>query len=221
MERMCLKSFVKQGHRVHLYAYEPLLGVPDGVEVKSAGDIVSSIETFRFQNAANFSDYFRACLLYRRGGWWVDLDLYCLRPFEFASDYVFSSQLTVCGTNDEINCGAIKAPSGSDVMLSLRNRIEGMDTKACAWADLGPRGFLGAVTHFNLQPYVQAHTAFCPLHYFEAPANVLGRGTRVTEFGPATYGVHLWNEELRRAGEDKNGRYPESLYERLQQESGL
>ncbi len=216
---MCLQSFVRRGHPVTLYVYEPQDDVPAGVSVQGAGQIVNVWEMHRFQNKANFSDYFRWCLLYERGGWWTDLDMFCLQPFAFAADYVFSSQLTEDRTNDEVNCGVVKAPQGSPVMEWLKKRVESIDTRANDWAELGPRGLLEAVGQFGLQSAVQPHTTFCPLHYFEAPANVLGRGSAVAEFGMETVAVHLWNEELRRAGEDKNASYPESLYERLQNEA--
>src|SRR5262249_49079281 len=40
---------------------------------------------------APFSDLFRFKLLYEKGGYWVDMDVTCLRPFDFEPAYVFRS----------------------------------------------------------------------------------------------------------------------------------
>jgi phosphatidylserine/phosphatidylglycerophosphate/cardiolipin synthase-like enzyme len=40
LERMALASFVANGHTVHLYAYDDLAGVPDGVQVIDAREIL-------------------------------------------------------------------------------------------------------------------------------------------------------------------------------------
>ena len=40
---------------------------------------------------ATFSDLFRTKLLYALGGIWVDMDVLCLRPFDFEQPYVFRS----------------------------------------------------------------------------------------------------------------------------------
>ena len=76
---------------------------------------------------AGFSNYFRYTLLLERGGWWVDTDLICLRPFDFDDEYVFSSQLAPPGDGggEQVNVGAIKAPAGSPVIqYALRRCLE-------------------------------------------------------------------------------------------------
>jgi hypothetical protein len=40
MERACLTSALAVGHRVTLYAYNRVLGLPDGVELFDARDIL-------------------------------------------------------------------------------------------------------------------------------------------------------------------------------------
>ena len=49
MEWLCAKSFMANGHEFHLYSYEPIEGVPDGVVLKDACEIVpqSEVATFR------------------------------------------------------------------------------------------------------------------------------------------------------------------------------
>lgn len=217
LEHLCMRSFLKQGHPVHLYSYDFLTG-PEGVEMKDADDILPRASISRFQNLANFSDFFRYTLLMKRGGWWVDLDVFCLRPFVFSEPYVFASQLVVQRTNDEITSCVIKAPQRSPLLLWCLEKVSQMNTKQNAWSAIGPALLLEGHRKFGLQSAVQPHRRFCPLHYFEAPANVYGPGSDQHRFASDTLAVHLWHEESRRGKIDKYGRHPGSLYERLQAE---
>ena len=40
MEQMCLSSFVKNGHEVHLYTYDNVKNIPEGVQIKDGNDIL-------------------------------------------------------------------------------------------------------------------------------------------------------------------------------------
>ena len=124
MEQLALKSFIDNGHEVHLYTYEDVKGVPNGVVIKDGNEILPESDIFCYSadgfhkgSVSAFSNWFRYKLLFDKGGWWVDTDNVCLKPFNFKSDYVFSSEW-----EDEsrkgirINAAPIKAPKGSDVM---------------------------------------------------------------------------------------------------------
>ncbi|WGH79192.1 hypothetical protein [Jannaschia ovalis] len=95
IERLCLKSFLDAGHRMVLYSYGAVEGVPDGVEMADANDILAEPETItthtRTQSPAPFADRFRYHLLAKRPGViWADTDAYCLRPFENPTGYFFA-----------------------------------------------------------------------------------------------------------------------------------
>jgi Glycosyltransferase sugar-binding region containing DXD motif len=80
-ERCSLQSFADHGHEIALFSYEQL-DVPPGVKLGSATDIISTEDRDNFfalapGRYAQFSDFFRYELLYRRGGWWVDTDVLC------------------------------------------------------------------------------------------------------------------------------------------------
>ena len=93
MERLCISSFAEHGHKFHLWVYEPIKNIPKYVEVKDASTIIS--EPWQYKcgphtgSYGGFSDLFRYKLLYDHGGWWVDMDIQCLHPFEFETPYVF------------------------------------------------------------------------------------------------------------------------------------
>ena len=50
MEIYSMKSFIKQGHTYHLYTYEPLDNIPNGVIVKDANEIIPKDEIFTLKN---------------------------------------------------------------------------------------------------------------------------------------------------------------------------
>ena len=97
MEQTCIRSFLKHGHEFVLYTYDAVEGIPDGTTVRDARDIVSQAELDRFlkkfngQLSAGFSDLFRYYMLHKTRGWWVDMDVVCLRPFETPSEPQFAS----------------------------------------------------------------------------------------------------------------------------------
>jgi hypothetical protein len=217
MENMCIKSFQRQGHPFRLYVYNPVANVPAGTLVADAEQIVPKSDIARFQNLANFSDYFRYSMLFQNGGYWVDLDNFCLRPYDFPEEYVFSSQLTSDRGMDEGNAGVIKAPKNSPVMQYCLNKIDRMDVSRSEWAAIGPIMLRETYQPLRLGHYMKPHHTFCPLHYFEAPANVFSFGTWDIQFPSSTYSVHLWNEEARRSGIDKYAAHQGSLFERLKE----
>ena len=102
MEQLSIASFLDHGHEYHLYVYQPVSNVPTGTSVKDAYEILPESMIFQYRkhpSYAGFANFFRYKLLLDVGGWWVDTDTVCLRPFDFASDYVFSSEPTKAGTD--------------------------------------------------------------------------------------------------------------------------
>ena len=95
MEEISIRSFLANGHEYHLYAYSRIENLPEGTILRDANEIVSSEKIFKYRDYdsyAGFSNHFRYKLLLQNGGWWADLDLICLKPFDFKTGYVFSSE---------------------------------------------------------------------------------------------------------------------------------
>lgn len=216
LERMCVESYLEHGHAFFLYSYDQVGNVPDKVHMRPADEIVPREKILQFQNIANFSDYFRYCMLLEYGGYWVDLDNFCLKPYDFQTPYVFSSQRPSAKSQDsEINAGVIKVPARSEIMQFCVRQVELTDTTKNAWSQIGPGLLMDAYHRFHLENYLMPYRTFCPLDFFGAPANVVGPSSGDYPFSTETYSVHLWNEEFRRAGANKDAEYPGSLYERL------
>ena len=99
MEQLAIKSFLDNGHKFHLYTYGEVKGIPKGTIVKDGNEILPESEIFYYTadpvhkgSVSSFSNWFRYKLLFDKGGWWVDTDNICLKPFNFSSEYVFSSE---------------------------------------------------------------------------------------------------------------------------------
>jgi hypothetical protein len=211
LEQLVIRSFLTNGHDFHLYAYEAIAGVPEGATLMDAGRILPSSRIFRYTgngSFAGFANFFRYKLLLETGGWWVDMDTVCLRPFDFDMEYVISSEM--CAGAPVIDIAALKAPPGSPLTEYAWGVCQSKDPKALRWGETGPRLLAEAVQHCGLTQYVRPPDTFCPVPY-SAWDSVLSPEANLT-FGPDTYALHLWHELWRNSGQDKDARYPASCF---------
>lgn len=215
MQQLSVASFLANGHDFHLYAYSELANVPRGAVLKDAAEIIPQSEVFknaRFSTFAAFSDFFRYKLLLDRGGWWADVDMVCLRPFEFEDPFVFSSEHELA--LEQTNTGVIKAPPGSDVIAYAWESCNKKDKAKLAWDEVGPTLLREAVRKFGLQRFVRPAIAFCPLPSY-LWKSVLSPSEQF-RFQASTFAIHLWHELWRREDFDINATYaPGCLYEQL------
>src|SRR3954451_15656251 len=128
IQELSIRSFLSNGHDYHLYSYDEIPNLPPGARLLPATLILPEEKIFRMQggsgfrnNLAPFADVFRYKLLLERGGWWVDLDFVCLRPFDFAAEWVFASERARDGSHVKA-ISIIKAPAGSLLMAELYER---------------------------------------------------------------------------------------------------
>ncbi|WP_137933316.1 glycosyltransferase [Mesorhizobium comanense] len=127
LELLTLHSFAHFGHEFHLWAYDDLSSydLPRNVLLRPAETIIPRKKVFAKTNAdpetgvgrhsfgAPFSDLFRYKLLHEHGGIWVDMDVTCLRPFDFPGDYAFRPhRIGVIGS-------ILKTPAGSPLMQKV------------------------------------------------------------------------------------------------------
>lgn len=122
LELLTLHSFTHFGHHFYLWTYNEILTqLPQNVFIKNAEEIIPKSNVFKYKHSnqyghgkgsyAGFSDLFRYALLYKYGGWWVDMDVTCIRELSFKEPYIFRShhELNIVGN-------LIKCPPKSDLM---------------------------------------------------------------------------------------------------------
>jgi hypothetical protein len=229
MEQLALASFLQNGHAFHLYTYDEVAGVPKGVILKDAAEIIPASRIFKYKDHdsyAGFANLFRYKLLLEKGGYWVDADMVCLKPFPLRPDYVFASELVqklahaMWKRPYQIASCLIRTPIGSEIMNYCYSEAAKSDPTKLRWGETGPHLMTTAVQKFGMQPYVTPSYAFCPVNPWQWTQLIssLARGNSgmrtIAKYSP--YAVHLWHERWRRQKIDKNATFsPNSIYEQL------
>lgn len=90
---LTIRSFRAMGHNPIIYSYKP--DITTECEVRDANEIMGENEGFLYKNLhpnmelGGWGDKLRARMLYTLGGWHSDLDITCLKPLDFDSEWVF------------------------------------------------------------------------------------------------------------------------------------
>jgi glycosyltransferase involved in cell wall biosynthesis len=160
LEQLTIRSFLHHGHAFNLWLYDELESeLPDGVVVRDASTILPRDRIFRKQapdpggivgrdSYGPFSDLFRYKLLHDHGGTWVDMDVTCLRPFDFETPYLFRPhKIGVVGN-------LLKAPKGSELMRQTFEMSEGLASEGVPWLALN-KILTRNIYELGLQHYVR------------------------------------------------------------------
>lgn len=118
---LTIKSFLYHGHTFNLWSYGDIrTPLPEGCMVRDANEIIPNNKIFRYKgglfpgSVSGFSDIFRNKLLYEVGGWYVDMDVTCLKPFDIESPYLF-----VQHHKKSVVQNVMKAPKNSKLMYKI------------------------------------------------------------------------------------------------------
>jgi hypothetical protein len=129
IERLAIKSYLDNGWRFQLYAYDDPDNVPDGCEVLDAAAIIPAKDVFREGAGSGshagslgaFPDLFRYQLLYKRGGMWTDTDVINLRKFDPDGQRFIATEITDAGIVS-LNGAMMAAPAGDALMARAYQR---------------------------------------------------------------------------------------------------
>ena len=214
MEIICINSYLAHGHEFHLYTYSDIANIPGGAIVKDANGIIPEKEVYIdcFGSYAHLADQFRFTLLYKSGGWWVDMDTVCLKPFDFEEDFVFSSEYDgYRKSRYSVNIGYIKSKPKAKLLKDCLDFISHRGHEHIHWGELGVNIFSRMVFINNMEQHIKHPDCFCPVTCYQFDYLI---GEKTCVLPETAYALHWWNELWRRNGIDKNARYPEcSLYE--------
>lgn len=211
---LCIRSWLHHGHQVRLWSYDPALVVPEGAELCDASEILAG-PIHRYQDKRHagspvlHANLFRYEFLYARGGAFLDADTLCLKHFKL-SGYAFSTE--VVRNQPHPNWAFVNFPEPRS-RLAAACREQALEAlQDPSWGNFGPRVLKAHVDRLRLTPCCLPPELFCPIHwgytakFFEAePRDALN----------GSYGVHLWQQVLRKNGTDLAADYPAgSLWER-------
>jgi mannosyltransferase OCH1-like enzyme len=215
MERLCIRSFLANGHEFHLFVYDEVADVPPGTKIHRADEILDRSRIFTYAgngSVAGFANMFRYKLLLDRGGWWVDLDTVCLRPFDCSGEYVFASE--PAGDGEVLTNAILKSEAGSPFLEYVWRVCLEKDPSKLVWGETGPRLVADAVRRLGLERFTKPAKTFCPVSYRDWRSLITP--SAISEFETDTLAVHLWHEMWRRAQADKDASYPAACqFERL------
>ena len=226
IEQLSIKSFIDNGHEYHLYVYNPIKNIPKGVIIKDANEILPENEIFTYESGSYsaFANYFRFTLLYKKGGYWVDTDLVCIKKFQFKEPIVIASEPVKYYTRKAITSFLIKLPKGSKealrgIEIQKEHKVKILKGEI-KWAS-GNKTVIQLVNEFNLHKYIIPWINLCSCSWTDTKSlidrNFKCKGYNdINKLHEEIYGIHLWNEVWRREGIDKNGIYPnDCLFEQL------
>ena len=249
LEQLCMRSFLAHGHPFHLYIYNDLAGVPSDVCLMDANEIVpkTDMDTYMVTGLPARSDWFRQKLLSLKGGWWVDMDVVCLKPFDFTNEIVFSLEgdfFTNSILKFPVNHPLTKAMSfwaerpydfppwkieskyGIPRPLPIYRAWKRWSRQKswCRWKwgeVVGPRPFTRAVNHYGLSQY-----GLASYHLMGIDISKSMELFKDSENGWPIHNdaksVHFYNEFISRANMDKDADYPpDSPFEILKCRYGL
>ncbi len=219
VERACLRAALRQGHRVALYCYDHVAGIPEGVEVRDAAAILPADNIIHHStgSVALFTNWFRYELQRRGLGIWIDMDQYLVAPINVPRPHIF-------GWQDEGNMvasGVLRIPGDSPLLpalieifaqrtipfwLSRRERIAARLRRLVTgrtglswmpWGSAGPHAVTALARKHGLLGEALPVSAFYPMHYLEADWIRDASRPLETVLSADTVGVHLWNEKIK------------------------
>lgn len=220
LERLCLTSALSVGHPFTLYSYDPeaLEGVPAGVEIRDAAEILPREKLVTYSDTGSVAlgaNFWRYALLSRGVGYWVDMDFYFLKPFDFTEDYVFGWEY-----ENWINNAVLRIPADSKMAEDLvdiprpnrrppwygprrsllyyweRLRKGHMGVEDMPWGTYSSGLVTYVAKKHGVAQRAQPPSVFYPLRWKEARM-LYGPAAEVEALlKPETRAVHMWHSRL-------------------------
>lgn len=223
LSQLCIQSFLDHGHAFQLFTYRDYDNIPLGTHVRDARDILPEESIFRdasHHSLAPFSDWFRMKWLAEEGGFWVDMDIVCLRDSLPDTDIWFCRE-----SPGMLAVGAMRFPAHHPVPTALASLAEDparyapWDTaeekaakdslrlsmpdarqrrRRVPWGFCGPIGFTRAVKHAGLLELAAPVSRMHPIPWTHWRDCYNGHFSLASPLLANAWGIHLWGEMMRR-----------------------
>lgn len=235
IEYASIASFLRHGHRLTVYSYDRLAGLPDGVEGRDANEILPARQIACYSREGSpslHSNFFRYALMARTESTWVDLDIIALRPFDFEGARIYAHE-----NPERVNCAVLRMPASSPVLAELLHFKPGMRGIAphitglrrlkyqiktlgrgvpiedWPWGSTGPRALSAYLRRHDEMKYALPMETFYPIAPQDCGRFIAPGSLRDSDFGPATYGVHLSASNVQKLlARDYGGAIPEGSF---------
>lgn len=221
LEVLSIRSYLRHGHAITVYAYEPLPDLPAGATWQNAADILpaTSLSFYKGKGTpAVFSDRFRLELLRGGLGIYSDLDVYCVSPIDLPGPYIMAWERRGSVNNAVLHMSA-DAPLLADLLdvfnpdrrplivpyltpmrrfeVALRRLLgDPLPPENMQFGATGPMPLTYFVRRHGLENQVLEASRFYPIPYDGIPA-LREPGSRIGQaIRPETLGIHLWRSQL-------------------------
>lgn len=221
LEQLCLVSGLACGHQVRLFSYQPkqLRGVPSGVEVYDAAEVMPRERMLAYADSGSFalgSNFWRYEMLAKGLGYWIDLDVLLLKPFDGKDEYVFGEEY-----EGGINNAVLYAPAESDFVQDLcnlpqanrcppwfgpRQRMRfyrkrffegGVGLEDLPWGTYGPRMLTYVAEKHNVLRLASPAEVFYPVSWQKIRSLYDPSNPIENLLTDRTLAIHLYNSQLR------------------------
>jgi hypothetical protein len=211
-----MQSFIDHGHAIRLFSYHQI-DVPHGVHNLDANSVLEIRDLERYQSIEAFSDRFRYELLFKQGGWWVDVDVVCLTDRLPDSSHAWAEE-----EPGIINNGILKLPAGDRSAGQLAQRARELVSHSGRWGATGPQLTSEILCSCNPAQRAGSTAEFYPLHWLEAPRLLLPeQASAIAQQIKGALFLHLWANVFKSVGIDLNDETPRGsfMYELLKAHS--
>ncbi|MGR3607725.1 MAG: hypothetical protein ACU0BN_02505 [Sulfitobacter sp.] len=218
-ERLSISSWLYHGFGVDLYTYGKVDHAPEGCVLRDASEIMSkdrifahSAQTGRSKGSfAGFADVFRWHLLRKRGGFWADCDIVCLKSFELPSNLAIASEIARTFGADHMavtNC-FYGGPAGHPMFEAACQNLDDYNPETLGWGEVGTQLIGKMVDEHNLESFVLRPDTFNAISPYRMISMM--RSTDMGAFETLTansWGLHMYNEVWRSHQISKFGPFP-------------
>lgn len=225
LEALSIASFQRRGHRVEVFSFDPIEGLPSGAFARDAADVVPRDRLMFYKGRGTpgvFSDLFRLTGLRQSRGVYADLDVYCVRPIEGPPDYLMAWERP-----GSVNGAVLHIPADAPLLVDLLSifddgprpllephlpplrrlevaarRLMGQHVtpEYMQYGATGPMALTHYVARRRMTDKVLPSTALYPIPYEGIPA-LLQPGSSVDPaIRPDTLAIHLWRSQLTNRG---------------------
>jgi hypothetical protein len=200
---LCLRSFVRHGHRVEVFTYDDL-NMPEWITRRDAREIFHANRILQYQSGfgrgspALHSNLFRYVMLRKLGGWWVDIDVLLLEPKFPVSEFYFAQAAKDYMT---VNTSVIKFPAGHPLLVDAVERCLALGENVSAWGQTGPTLLTELLEKHELLRFSRPWQTTYPVAW----TDVIGlfdpaRREEIASRCRGSIFLHLFNEIWRGAG---------------------
>ena len=221
LEVLCITSFRRRGHPVHVYSYDAIAGLPEGAEWRDAANVLPREKLVFYKGKGTpgvFSDHFRYAVLRMGLGVYADLDIFCVKAIKGPPDYLFAWERPGSVNGAVLHIPA-KAPLLDDLIsifekterpllephlpplrrfeVAIRRLVgDRVTPEHMQYGATGPMALTHYVAAHGLTSTVRSAATFYPVPYEGIPALMKTGSSLEAAIKPETLGIHLWRSQL-------------------------